>query len=190
MARSAATGVDVEYVWFDFHKECRKMRYDRLSHLLDGVSRTLGTIGYFERDKEGHAVRLQRGVVRTNCMDNLDRTNVVQSLFGRWFVVECMGLRSVSVLDSGSAEFESVFKAMWADNADVMSILYSGTGALKTDFTRCVMVWCGVVAADDSVFGPMVLFCGGDQNGKAYDSRRIARWGELRDGEEGVAGCM
>lgn len=25
---------------------------------------------------------------------------------------------------------------MWADNADYMSIQYSGTGALKTDFTR------------------------------------------------------
>lgn len=25
---------------------------------------------------------------------------------------------------------------VWADNADVVSIQYSGTGALKTDFTR------------------------------------------------------
>lgn len=33
-------------------------------------------------------------------------------------------------------EFESLFKSVWADNADVISIQYSGTGALKTDFTR------------------------------------------------------
>lgn len=32
--------------------------------------------------------------------------------------------------------FESLFKSVWADNADVISIQYSGTGALKTDFTR------------------------------------------------------
>lgn len=51
-------------------------------------------------------------------------------------MVQCIRLRPVSVLDSGSAELEAVFKGMWADNADVMSILYSGTGALKTDFTR------------------------------------------------------
>jgi hypothetical protein len=25
---------------------------------------------------------------------------------------------------------------MWTKNADVLSILYTGTGALKTDFTR------------------------------------------------------
>ena len=71
-------------------------------------------------------------------MDNLDRTNVVQSLFGRWFVVESLGLRPISVLNSGCVEFESVFNEVWADNADVMSVLYSGTGALKTDFTRWV----------------------------------------------------
>ena len=28
--------------------------------------------------------RLQMGVVRTNCMDNLDRTNVAQAAFAKW----------------------------------------------------------------------------------------------------------
>lgn len=32
--------------------------------------------------------------------------------------------------------FESLFKSVWADHADIISIQYSGTGALKTDFTR------------------------------------------------------
>ena len=32
--------------------------------------------------------------------------------------------------------FEILFKNVWADNADVISTQYSGTGALKTDFTR------------------------------------------------------
>jgi len=31
---------------------------------------------------------------------------------------------------------EGLFRTVWADNADYMSIQYSGTGALKTDFTR------------------------------------------------------
>jgi hypothetical protein len=33
-------------------------------------------------------------------------------------------------------QFEWLFKSVWADNADVISTQYSGTGALKTDFTR------------------------------------------------------
>lgn len=31
---------------------------------------------------------------------------------------------------------DALFKNVWADNADLISIQYSGTGALKTDFTR------------------------------------------------------
>merc|ERR1711902_40154 len=33
-------------------------------------------------------------------------------------------------------QFEGLFKNVWADHADMISIKYSGTGALKTDFTR------------------------------------------------------
>lgn len=31
---------------------------------------------------------------------------------------------------------EEVFRCGWSNNADVMSYLYTGTPALKTDFTR------------------------------------------------------
>jgi phosphatidylinositol 4-phosphatase len=37
---------------------------------------------------------------------------------------------------SADPEFEVLFRKLWADNADVVSKSYSGTGALKTDFTR------------------------------------------------------
>src|SRR5262249_47015316 len=37
---------------------------------------------------------------------------------------------------SDDPDFEYLFRNMWADNADVVSKSYSGTGALKTDFTR------------------------------------------------------
>lgn len=33
-------------------------------------------------------------------------------------------------------KLEDIFRDFWTKNADRMSILYSGTGALKTDFTR------------------------------------------------------
>ena len=37
------------------------------------------------------------------------------------------------VVDDG---FQIMFRNVWADNADAVSFLYSGTGALKTDYTR------------------------------------------------------
>lgn len=33
-------------------------------------------------------------------------------------------------------KFEEIFREAWTNNANVVSILYSGTPALKTDFTR------------------------------------------------------
>lgn len=41
-----------------------------------------------------------------------------------------------SVLTSPFASLEVAFNNQWANNADAISLLYSGTGALKTDFTR------------------------------------------------------
>lgn len=34
------------------------------------------------------------------------------------------------------SKLEDVFRNIWTKNADMMSILYTGTGALKTDFTK------------------------------------------------------
>ncbi len=63
-----------------------------------------------------------------------------QSLFGRAAAVTALQLTDCpSAMDTGFTKFESVFKSMWGDNADVMSLLYTGTGALKTDVTRCVV---------------------------------------------------
>ena len=44
--------------------------------------------------------------------------------------------RHCSVLTSPFGAFESAFNGLWADNADALSSLYTGTGAQKTDFTR------------------------------------------------------
>ena len=41
-----------------------------------------------------------------------------------------------NVLSSPFEEFEYTFKRVWGNNADAISLLYAGTGALKTDFTR------------------------------------------------------
>ncbi|TDH67750.1 hypothetical protein CCR75_005313 [Bremia lactucae] len=135
----------VAYVWFDFHHECRKMAWHNLSKLLTEVEEQFTQYGWFECDGEGRLLSRQRGVFRVNCMDNLDRTNVVMSLFARRTMLMALQLypfdvvkddNGNSVLDSPYESFEVVFKNAWADNADYVSRMYAGTGALKTDFTR------------------------------------------------------
>ena len=54
-----------------------------LSRIFDRKGDAIASHGFFHTDARGVVLRVQRGVVRTNCMDNLDRTNVVQSVLAR-----------------------------------------------------------------------------------------------------------
>ncbi|KAH3768791.1 hypothetical protein DPMN_170007 [Dreissena polymorpha] len=129
----------VRYEYFDFHHECRKMRWDRLSVLLSRLEETRKQFGYFVVSSDGIPSSLQEGVFRTNCMDCLDRTNVVQGMLGQVSLEE--QLQVLGVTDKHRkledlSQFKSLFNNVWADNADAISKQYAGTGALKTDFTR------------------------------------------------------
>lgn len=129
----------VRYEAFDFHAECRKMRWDRLSILIDRISLDQDEMGYFLLLRDGTLSSLQEGVFRTNCIDCLDRTNVVQSMLAHRSLEAV--LRKLGILRNeqklvDQSVFERLYKSVWADNADCVSIQYSGTGALKTDFTR------------------------------------------------------
>ncbi|KAF2728463.1 hypothetical protein EJ04DRAFT_477303, partial [Polyplosphaeria fusca] len=142
----AQTNFDrLNYIYFDFHNETKGLRWDRAKLLLNKLEEPLLQHGYFRGvDMPGDTGRVevrrhQTAVVRTNCMDCLDRTNVVQSMLGRHMLSRM--LIDLGILREGEAAeedaaFEFLFRNMWADNADVVSRSYSGTGALKTDFTR------------------------------------------------------
>jgi len=136
----------LHYVYFDFHNETKGLKWHRAELLLDELADSLRKGHYFRgvampgNPSASLEARLtQTAVVRTNCMDCLDRTNVVQSMLGRWALTQ--QLIDVGVLQPGErvsddVGFENLFRNIWADNADVVSKSYSGTGALKTDFTR------------------------------------------------------
>ncbi|CAI5756964.1 unnamed protein product [Candida verbasci] len=133
----------IHYIYFDFHHECKNMKYHRINLLLDQlISLGYTSDNFFEIDLNTKQIKnLQNKVVRTNCMDCLDRTNVVQGTIGRWFLQNQL-YKSGYLVDI-AAPFEQIdkrfnlfFQNFWADNADAVSCAYSGTGALKTDFTR------------------------------------------------------
>ncbi|KAJ7169488.1 SacI homology domain-containing protein [Mycena filopes] len=131
---------DVRYQYFDFHNECKHMRWDRISVLIDELETDLKRYGYFHlTSNRPENVLLQRGTVRTNCMDNLDRTNVVQAALARWTLNQ--QLKSLGILpqDGTIDAYEGIsqdFREMWADHADAIANAYGGSGALKSDFTR------------------------------------------------------
>ncbi|KAJ3054053.1 Phosphatidylinositide phosphatase SAC2, partial [Rhizoclosmatium hyalinum] len=66
----------ITYKDYDFHKETKGLNYDNLKHLLDLLSTDFTTVSHYSSTTGQD----QTGVIRTNCMDCLDRTNVVQSI--------------------------------------------------------------------------------------------------------------
>lgn len=129
----------VRYEPFDFHAECRHMRWDRLSILLDRIALDQDEMGFFLLLRDSSLVSMQDGVFRTNCVDCLDRTNVVQSMLARRAFTSMLRKLSILKPDQNIEQhhvLEQIVKNVWADHADLISVQYSGTGALKTDFTR------------------------------------------------------
>lgn len=146
----------VDFVWFDYHHECRGMKMENLHKLMDVIKDNLTAFQCFECNYfdargtgERHAkpryefkvLKHQKGVIRTNCIDNLDRTNVVQSVIARWMFLTILKDKNIipgfnNLFTSLPGRLEQSFRDAWTDNADALSIQYSGTPALKTDFTR------------------------------------------------------
>ncbi|XP_030848754.1 phosphatidylinositide phosphatase SAC2-like [Strongylocentrotus purpuratus] len=72
-----------------------------------------------------------------NCMDCLDRTNVVQTPLAR--VVLRTQLRKLGLLLPEQRlvpSIKTIYQDMWANNGDIVSRQYAGTAALKGDYTR------------------------------------------------------
>ena len=127
-------GAKVGFEWFDFHAVCRGMKFENVSLLMDTLGSTLDAFGTTV-EKDNMLVERQRGILRTNCMDCLDRTNVVQSACGRR-ALEMQLKEEGFDLSSQVDQTTEWFNTLWADNGDAISKQYASTAALKGDFTR------------------------------------------------------
>ncbi|KAJ3576644.1 hypothetical protein NP233_g298 [Leucocoprinus birnbaumii] len=147
---------NVHYQEYDFHKETKGMKYENISKLIDAMERVFETQGkvlaYSNLRKglsllsshsryfwicDNTVLSQQKGVFRVNCIDCLDRTNVVQSAFARHTMYRQLG--ALALLNSMSPkrpDIEFTFNDVWANNGDAISRAYAGTSALKGDFTR------------------------------------------------------
>ena len=113
----------LKYIYFDFHAECSKMRWDRISLLIDRLKGDLekqqltplvvpidGRYTVVDGDK---LLKEQTSVIRTNCMDCLDRTNVVQSALARTVItrqlIDCGIFKETDHVDM-FPDFEHMFR--------------------------------------------------------------------------------
>ncbi|GBC06667.1 hypothetical protein RclHR1_00070034 [Rhizophagus clarus] len=135
---------NIEYIEFDFHKQCKGMKYENISKLVEMLKTNFNKMGYYwqanKAMSENEVHCQQTGIFRTNCMDCLDRTNVVQSALAREVLnLQMLRLGISEFIDGGISHyehFENIFNDVWANNGDSISREYAGTSALKGDFTR------------------------------------------------------
>ncbi|KAF2104663.1 hypothetical protein NA57DRAFT_30059 [Rhizodiscina lignyota] len=127
-------GQKLDFEWFDFHHACRGMKFENVSMLMDTLRPGLESNGW-TLERNGELEKIQRGILRTNCMDCLDRTNVVQSATARDALEQQLKEQGFEI-DLQRDPTTAWFNTLWADNGDAISRQYAGTAALKGDFTR------------------------------------------------------
>ncbi|KAL8807496.1 MAG: hypothetical protein Q9182_000661 [Xanthomendoza sp. 2 TL-2023] len=135
---------------FDFHAETKgpsgyeaasmvrrliQDRADSFAYLLcDGVDGP-GSVSRRSEQISGEqstVILQQQGVFRVNCLDCLDRTNLIQTILSQMAIELFLSHRS----ERATADFWMRHASIWADNGDALSKIYAGTGALKSSFTR------------------------------------------------------
>ena len=127
-------GTPLSLEWFDFHRECRGMKFENVSRLVDRLKDTLNEFCYTIL-ADNDILQTQKGIIRTNCMDCLDRTGVAQCAFGQWALEHQLENEGIDI-DFGGDSSTQWFNTLWADNGDAISKQYSSTAALKGDYTR------------------------------------------------------
>ncbi|RLW02136.1 hypothetical protein DV515_00007421, partial [Chloebia gouldiae] len=122
---------NLTYVSFDFHEHCRGMKFENVQTLTDAIHDIILDMKWCWVDQAG-VICKQEGIFRVNCMDCLDRTNVVQAAIAR--VLKKLGVMPPE--QPLPVKCNRIYQIMWANNGDAISRQYAGTAALKGDFTR------------------------------------------------------
>eukprot|EP00039_Didymoeca_costata_P012766 m.185607 g.185607 ORF g.185607 m.185607 type:complete len:675 (-) comp15577_c0_seq5:2171-4195(-) len=158
---SALCDANIRYIPFDFNKECGRLDWTNLLHLMNQLEPDILSQGSFISEAHGDTVKLhifQQGVFRTNCVDSLDRSNLVQAMIAQRALelqLQWTGVLQTHESLNALKEFQHFYKNMWADNGDTLANQYggshillhfpqikqaiyclAGSKAMKSDFTR------------------------------------------------------
>ena len=142
---------DIRYTYFDMQNECQKDNYTNVNKLMNKVKPLAEIFNFFSKNLTTKEVySYQKGTIRTNCLDCLDRTNIIQMRIS-WIISEIFFKKLnldnqtlVKIFNSSedfftqdnTNEFKEKFKNLWAENGDEISIQYAGTASTHTTVTK------------------------------------------------------
>ncbi|ESZ91104.1 hypothetical protein SBOR_8504 [Sclerotinia borealis F-4128] len=134
VSRANENKKSIGFEWFDFHAICKGMKFENVNLLMEILGKKLDSFSDTV-EVDGKLVSKQNGVLRTNCMDCLDRTNVVQSAVAKRALETQLKNEGIDI-SLQVDQTQQWFNTLWADNGDAISKQYASTAALKGDFTR------------------------------------------------------
>ncbi|XP_062954503.1 synaptojanin-2 isoform X2 [Cynocephalus volans] len=121
---------DTPMINFDFHQFAKGGKLEKLENLLrPQLKLHWDDFDVFTKG-EHVSPRFQKGTLRMNCLDCLDRTNTVQCFIALEVLhlqLESLGLNSKPIAD----RFVEAFKAMWSLNGHSLSKVFTGSRALE-----------------------------------------------------------
>jgi hypothetical protein len=133
------------------HCASKGQRFERCNYLVDKMENMNLYFGYYKEDLATETVvNSQQGAVRVNCLDNLDRTNLIQSKIAYQVLTHILtdmkldikaitGSSSILTAADNTSNLSMLIihlKNVWADNGDMISKHYTGTGSTHTNVTR------------------------------------------------------
>nr|OQO16290.1 hypothetical protein B0A51_17157 [Rachicladosporium sp. CCFEE 5018] len=142
---------EIRSINYDFHAETRGPHgYEAASGIKHSIQDSTASFEYYLSEETQEQARVepngrratlrgpqevlkQNGIFRTNCLDCLDRTNLVQTIISQ--IALDTFLRQHEDRPPTS-DFWARHGILWADCGDALSKIYAGTGALKSSFTR------------------------------------------------------
>ncbi|KAJ3414686.1 phosphatidylinositol-3,5-bisphosphate 5-phosphatase [Chytridiales sp. JEL 0842] len=143
----------IRYIAWDMARASKSESHDVIEILEELAEEVMSTTGFFHSGAEpyinalrresdicvsGNANRIlgrrQNGIVRTNCIDCLDRTNAAQFVIGKCALGH--QLYALGVISQPSIPFDSeaanLLNAMYHDHGDTIALQYGGSHLVNT----------------------------------------------------------
>jgi hypothetical protein len=137
---SAAADDHVPLIEFDVRTNCKNMAFVELKPFVTEMDETLTKNAYFWQGRgAGEVLGTQNGVVRTNCLDCLDRTNFVQTALAWSVLIGALRQLRLAVGDDDTmteTHLYGVFLKLWEENGVQLSTQYAGAASSKSKYTR------------------------------------------------------
>ena len=133
------------YKAWDMSRASKARDQDVIGTLESIGEETIPITGFFKNGMDAESgLRLQNGVVRTNCIDCLDRTNAAQFVIGK----RALGhqLYALGIIDYPNVEYDSdvvdLFTHMFHDHGDTIAVQYGSSALVNSVQTyRKINAW-------------------------------------------------